>query len=367
LKSCKNNENIHISVIKMAEAEFRKRYVCFTLFEEPNIDTEKVQYYIYQKEICPTTGQAHYQGYIELKPRVRLRFETWKRDVFQSNKVHIEARKGTQEQAINYCRKLETRAPDSEPVVFGQPGPTPGERTDLERFMEEAKSGSSMYELRQTQPEVCAKYHSFTQAFVCDVQREVVPRWRALDVTVYWGPTEMGKTRRVYHQYPDAYKLDPCPADKLWWDGYGGESVLLIDDFYGWIPIGNLLNILDGYKLRLPVKGTFAYANWETVFITSNLSPENWYATKPLTIEQENALMRRLSRVIHVNTQWKPEELSDNPEAAFESVSVPVETLTITRKMSDSEYEMERNLPISEQMYIERPNQAEIPMVEEIE
>lgn len=320
------------------------RFWCFTAFTEPAICTDKVAYYIYQQERTTRTDRLHWQGYIELSEKengepMRMRFETVKRRVLKDNRIHIEKRQGTQEEAIKYCKKK-----DCEPIWSGgaackqdcrlccfreewkdkglrvhgtdftewgtQVVCRQGERTDIEKFMEEARSGASIGELREKHNEVCAKYHTFVKEFVIDQQLRHIPAWRTVETTVYWGHTGMGKTRRIFYEHPDIYKLDPCEAGKVWWCGYAGEDVILLDDFYGWIAIGMLLNILDGYKVRLQIKGSFTYAAWTKVFITSNVKPEEWYKGNEygFTISQgqRNALMRRLTNIVHVSTEWLP-------------------------------------------------------------
>jgi len=118
-----------------------------------------------------------------------------------------------------------------------------------------------------------------------------------LYVSVHWGRTGTGKTKGVFDDVEargeTLYKLDS--ANTLWWDGYMGEKNLLIDDFYGWIKFGTLLNILDIYPLRLDIKGGFAYAAWTRVYITSNKIWQEWY--KELSHEQHAALERRIHLV----------------------------------------------------------------------
>lgn len=58
----------------------------------------------------------HFQGYIELTKVMRF---TALKKIFNDNTLHIEPRKGTQQQAIDYCQKLESRV--QEPVIFGEP------------------------------------------------------------------------------------------------------------------------------------------------------------------------------------------------------------------------------------------------------
>lgn len=75
-----------------------------------------LRYLTGQQEICPTTQQLHWQLYGESRRAQGIR--KWK-DALHCNWAHIEARKGTQQQAIDYCTKQETRAPDAVPQATG--------------------------------------------------------------------------------------------------------------------------------------------------------------------------------------------------------------------------------------------------------
>ena len=104
--------------------------------------------------------------------------------------------------------------------------------------------------------------------------------------------------------------------------GYMGEKTVLIDDFYGQIPFAELLNILDGHRLQLNVKGSHAYAAFDTVIITSNESPLDWYPR--IRDELREALFFRLSRVIKLNAE-SAITLMLNPELIFQFGSTGVE------------------------------------------
>ena len=47
----------------------RTRNVCFTGFNETGykFNEKQMKYLVVGKEICPTTGKEHWQGYVELK------------------------------------------------------------------------------------------------------------------------------------------------------------------------------------------------------------------------------------------------------------------------------------------------------------
>lgn len=89
------------------------RFWCFTLHEpgdqfslEDKLAERKamIRYAVWQVEACPKTGKIHLQGYVEL---VRGQRMTWLKKIHP--KIHLEVRKGTQKQAIDYCKKSRTQ------------------------------------------------------------------------------------------------------------------------------------------------------------------------------------------------------------------------------------------------------------------
>lgn len=95
-------------------------------FKVPD-DHPDFRYCVYQGEECPETKRVHLQGYIEFNKAIA--FATVK-TLFGDPAIHLEARRGSREQARAYCMKPETRW--SDPVEFGQwTGRNQGTRTDL--------------------------------------------------------------------------------------------------------------------------------------------------------------------------------------------------------------------------------------------
>lgn len=250
----------------------------------PDIVPDNVQYMIYQREKCPDTGKLHWQGYIELTKPMRLAAV---KQILQDPSVHIEPRKGTQEEAIAYCKKEASR--DSPPVEIGTPTKQ-GRRTDLAEAAKLRKS-----QIIQDYPEIYIKYAKGINEL--EMIRQKTEQKLRLDIKVIAliGKAGSGKTRFVYDNHPltDIYKLNTNSNGTLWFDGYTDESVLLIDDFYGWIKYTDLLTILDIYPYRCQVKGSYCYAAWKTIYITSNYGVDRWYSS----IFDIEALKRRITEI----------------------------------------------------------------------
>jgi len=69
------------------------------------LESEQVRFMIYQLERS-NTGTSHMQGYVELKTPISFK-DLLK--IFHGGIFHLERRRGTREQARNYCSKEETR------------------------------------------------------------------------------------------------------------------------------------------------------------------------------------------------------------------------------------------------------------------
>lgn len=275
----------------MAARRFQARNVVFTSYAAIcDVDRSQCTYGVWQKEVCPETKREHWQGYLEFPGTYgRKRILT----IIGDADAHIEPRRGTAKQASDYCKKPETSVPDTQ-VEFGELS-NQGKRSDLAEVMDRVRNGASDSDLLDLDPATWARnYRAIREA------RKVLikpPSWRTVSVSVLWGATGTGKTRYVYATWDvsDVFKLDRGNNSAVWFDGYVDQKVLLIDDYYGWIEYGRLLNILDGHPYTCQVKGSSVLANWTTVVITSNRPPKDWYKNILLT----PALRRRLNFCIY--------------------------------------------------------------------
>lgn len=115
------------------------------------------------------------------------------------------------------------------------------------------------------------------------------------EVFVFWGSTGTGKSRRAWEEATfNAYPKDP---NSKFWDGYRGQQEVVIDEFRGAISISHMLRWLDRYPTIVEIKGSSCVLRCKKVWITSNLSPDQWYAD--LDEETRLALRRRFTQVTH--------------------------------------------------------------------
>lgn len=116
-------------------------------------------------------------------------------------------------------------------------------------------------------------------------------------VYVYWGRTGAGKSKLAWEEATfDAFPKDP---NTKFWDGYCGQQNVVIDEFRGSISISHLLRWLDRYPVIVEIKGSSCVFKATKIWITSNLSPDEWYPD--LDTETKAALRRRFTKVIHFN------------------------------------------------------------------
>ena len=282
------------------------RNICFTSFQGVlNIKRSKTSYGVVQQEIAPGTGRVHWQGYIELTAGMtRVQIQNV---VFQDPTVHIEARRGTQEQARAYCMKNETRVPGTVPDEWGELR-RQGDRNDLtplhELATQIANGTTTMKQATEIDPELVCKHYKGLEYIASFKMEEQSRKWRKVTVDVYWGDPGTGKTAYV-NQFCKNNNLQlykqTCELQKVaqWWDKYDPivHKVIHFDDFCGVqsVPLTQFLQYTDGHQCRVQIKGGFTYLQHTHVFICSNMPPTEWYPNEP-DVRQE-ALMRRISTI----------------------------------------------------------------------
>lgn len=291
----------------------RARSYLFTSFVEDQVegeiyvdllkDVKDIKYCILQLEQCPSTSRLHLQGYV-----------CWKNaKTMQASKTilgpscHLEVRRGSDEDAVTYCSKSDTRI--AGPWEWGE-RLHQGKSSQLLSVCQDIQSGNiqTLEQLISQAPDTYCRNRNGIRDILGNTIKKRTKTFRTLTVEIYYGEAGTGKTRRVYEQEPDLYSMEQSAnGSDVWFDGYEGEKTLLIDDFYGWIRFSFILKMLDGYRLKLPVKGSYTWAEWDKVLITSNAAPWDWYRWSNL-INWE-AFQRRITKVYHFTANNNPQEI----------------------------------------------------------
>lgn len=242
-----------------------------------------------QIEEAPGTARPHIQGYVEFTKQTSM---AEAKLLLGDQAIHLEVRRGTREQAMEYCQKDETRREG--PWILGDPSHTQGTRSDLIAVKRALDSGASNEAIADQFFGSWVRYRRSFDEYRALKKMKVEVRDSTVDPTVFvlWGSTGTGKTKAATDAFPDAYWLmKPVDRSTVWMDGYTGQSTVIIDEFYGWLPFDLLLRMLDRYPLQMQIKGGVVQLLATTFVITSNKSPDTWY---PRVLDV-SPLLRRLN------------------------------------------------------------------------
>ena len=285
----------------------RVSHICFTLNNPAPTDLAAVQALAWVKYGCVgketgESGTPHLQGYLNLKKRTALATVIRNLRSALSKAPHVEPCRGNPEQNIAYCSK------DGDFVEWGDK-PKQGKRTDLLAMKAAIDEGKPMLEVADEHFVTWAKYHRAADKYQFMVQAKRATDWRHVEVTLHTGPTGCGKTREATNS-PDFCMISGTHMQ--WFDGYTGQKRLVIDEYSNDVKITELLRILDGHKLRLPVKGGHTWALYTEVHITTNLKRDELH-TKASDAHRD-ALWRRIT---HVVDYWDDETLLPKEKPAL--------------------------------------------------
>lgn len=245
------------------------------------VDNLVCKYIAYSKEVAPTTGTPHLQGYVSFSNPKTL---DQVKKLFP--RCHISIMIGTLTQNDVYCSKVANMTERGEkPISNDNKGRA--EKLRWQRARDLAKEGN----LDEIDADIFIRCYATLKRIRTDYQRKPLP----FDVQCYWiyGPTGTGKSHAVETAFPDCYKKNM--DDLKWFDGYSGEDVIYLEDIDKYqVKWGGLLKRLaDKWPMLASVKGSMQYIRPKKVLVSSNYRIEEiWTDNQTL-----DPLLRRFTEV----------------------------------------------------------------------
>ena len=235
------------------------------------------------------SGTPHIQGYVDfLNPRTLGGITS------KIKYAHWEMRKGTWQQAIEYCMK------DGDYHVFGERN-SQGERSDLVTLKDNIANGLKVDTIVMDDP---IAFHQYGRTLnkIEDLAMRKKFRTEMTMGTWYWGRTGVGKSHVAFQDFtPDTHYV--YPNDNGWWDGYTQQETVIFNDFRGEVPYNEMLQLIDKFPMtvRRRNREPIPFIS-KSIIITSSLPPSEVYC-KRNDRDSIAQLLRRLQVI----------ELTQNP------------------------------------------------------
>lgn len=242
------------------------------------------RYMVFGKELAPTTGTPHLQGYVVW--RTNYRFAGMKK-IFKNK--HFEKAEGNHYQCSMYCKKgiqtseewkeLGVNGPNygigADYVELGSLPATAEEKGQMEKDRwEEARNAAKAGDFDAIPADIYMRCRSTCHAIATDHMKPPEPL-QELDNYWFWGPTGTGKSHRARNEFPEHYLKRP----NKWWDGYCGQETVIIEE---WNPDMKMLASMlkewaDKWPFTAEVKGGTRILRPRRIIVTSNYCPQECF------------------------------------------------------------------------------------------
>lgn len=253
-----------------------------------NADTK---YIIWGKEIAPTTLTPHLQGFTLLHQKTTMKRA---KEILGIPRMHLEPRRGTTQQAIDYCKK-DGLWEDHGAINIIQPNTLKDQWGEVIALAE----NGMMDTIKDQYPRL---YLTYFKTLMSIKAYKNVPLQGELQHEWWYGPTGTGKSRQAWDLYPDHYSK----AVNKWWDGYYGQEVVVIEE---WEPKNEMtaskLKIwADRYPFPAEIKGgTLQRVRPTKIIVTSNYTIDECFPNP-----QDAEPLKRRFKVMHFprmfQTRW---------------------------------------------------------------
>ncbi len=281
-------------------------------------------YTVFQLETAPTTGQVrqavkrtdrtlhalknHLQGYLYFKNGRTMKGV---KRLFGTLNPHLEGARGTPQDNLTYCTKLEGRVTGDSSWTFTRGSlPTQGARMDVAALLIYSKT-HTISDCWTEHPVDMSRYYRAVIA----MKAAVAPVQNGMPVVkVIVGGTGSGKTHLAMMEASEAtdvtgdtvgphevfHMMSPTGKNVIpWLDGYTGQDHVVIEDLgVGQINFRILLRMLDKWPNKMQIKGGTVEFSPKKIWITTNIHPKKWYPIEePEDTWGTGPLARRVGKI----------------------------------------------------------------------
>lgn len=235
--------------------------------------------------MCDEIGQNNtYHTHLFLYRVDAIRFSQIKK-LFPT--AHIDYCRGTTQDNRNYIRKegnyadtlkAETNLKETFEEFGECPEERQGARNDLSELYDMIKDGMTDYDILEVNPNYMKRLETIERTRQIIRFREFEEKFRDMHVEYRYGSSGTGKSKSIIdtYGYRNVYRVTD---NKHPFDSYAGQDVIVFEEFYSsnW-RISDMLNLLDGYPLKLSCRYNNKQACYTKVFINTNIPLENQYS-----------------------------------------------------------------------------------------
>lgn len=205
-------------------------------------------------------------------------------------------------------------------------------------MVEDIKKGDTLQTIAQNHSLTFIKYHGGAKSLIsllCTKKRQ----WRT-ELHIYTGAPGTGKSytaRQEALNYISSQGLDeepyylmlPTKGAQLWWQDYNGQSVVILDDFYGeGLDIDYFKRMIDEYPFKINIKNGSGEFLAKRVYVTSNTGWKNWWGTALINnIHNTKAIERRITVEKTFTEEYTPLSLSQAPTQHINIDETPLSPL----------------------------------------
>jgi len=236
-----------------------------------NVLGKRSSYYVAGDEIAPSSGQRHFQGYLQLKKRAR-RTELVK----LAPCTHFEPAKGNADVNDKYCRGLsDGKTPNEIVLSAGEMKASEPGVAEIDVWTE-SRRAAERGDFAAVNDRVYCSFYGNIHAIARDHAKNP-PEVSEMNNLWIYGPPGVGKSRKARELLGEDVYLKMC---NKWWDTYQNQNGVLIDDFdLTHAALGHHIKIwADRYPFLAEIKGRTVAIRPARIVVTSNYSPEDVWA-----------------------------------------------------------------------------------------